>query len=276
MSAVSVPQFTRTTPLPNRTEWPTVAVAGCIAAGLVAVASFHHRLPVIVTLAILAVLGAWYGSLQHEVIHGHPTPSRLVNIGLAGAPLTLFVPFWVYRATHLGHHIDENLTDPLLDPESYYVGPDTWHQTNALHRRLLQARRTVLGRLLLGPVVTAYGVARYLWRDNSLIGRARMVRAIGGVVVVLLTVRAAGVPVWLYVVGFGYLGQSLSPGRSYGRSRRDRNEQYVLAAVVSQQQLPPHAPPVSRRVVVLHPRPAQVANVRCRRRGWRRALSWVR
>jgi fatty acid desaturase len=219
MSAVSVPQFTRTTPLPNRTEWPTVAVAGCIAAGLVAVASFHHRLPVIVTLAILAVLGAWYGSLQHEVIHGHPTPSRLVNIGLAGAPLTLFVPFWVYRATHLGHHIDENLTDPLLDPESYYVGPDTWHQTNALHRRLLQARRTVLGRLLLGPVVTAYGVARYLWRDNSLIGRARMVRAIGGVVVVLLTVRAAGVPVWLYVVGFGYLGQSLSLIRSFAEHR---------------------------------------------------------
>jgi fatty acid desaturase len=219
MTAVSVPQFPRTTPLPNRVEWPTVAVAGCIAAGLVGVASVHRHLPVVVTLVALAILGAWYGSLQHEVIHGHPTPWRLVNLALAGTPLGLVVPFWVYRDTHLVHHIDENLTDPLLDPESFYISPNTWHEANTLHRWLLMARRTLLGRMVLGPIVTVYGVARYMWRDGSPVGRLRIVRAATGAALVLLAVRATGMPVWVYVVGFSYLGQSLSMVRSFAEHR---------------------------------------------------------
>jgi fatty acid desaturase len=219
MSAVLVPQFPRTTPLPNRTEWPTVAVAGCIAAGLVAVVLFHERMPMALTVAVLSVLGAWYGSLQHEVIHGHPTRWHRVNLAFVVAPLGLVVPFWVYRESHLTHHIDENLTDPLLDPESYYVAPALWHEAGALHRSLLQVRRTLLGRLLLGPVVAAYGVARFMWRDNSVVGRLRFVRAVCGSALLLLVVRAAGVPVWMYVVGFGYFGQSLSQVRSFAEHR---------------------------------------------------------
>jgi fatty acid desaturase len=219
MSAVSVPQFPRTTPLPNRTEWPTVAVAGCIAAGLVTVALLHERVPMVLTVVALSVLGAWYSSLQHEVIHGHPTRWHWVNLALVVAPLGLVVPYWVYRDTHLSHHIDENLTDPLLDPESYYVAPALWHEANVVHRWLLQIRRTLLGRLVLGPIVAAYGVARYLLRDRSLPGRLRLVRAIAGSALVVLGVRAVGVPVWLWVVGFGYLGQSLALVRSFAEHR---------------------------------------------------------
>jgi fatty acid desaturase len=219
MSAVSVPQFPRTTPLPNRTEWPTVAVAGCIGAGLVGVVLFHRRVPVGITVAWLAILGAWYGSLQHEVIHGHPTRWRMVNLALASAPLALVVPFWVYRDTHLVHHIDENLTNPLLDPESYYIAPSTWQQANPLHRWLLRSRRTLLGRMVFGPIVTAFGVARYVCRDGSMRGRLRVVRAICGSVLVLAVVRASGIPVWMYVLGFGYLGQSLSLVRSFAEHR---------------------------------------------------------
>ena len=61
-------------------------------------------------VVILGVLAAWYGSLQHEVIHGHPTPWGRVNVALAAAPLdarraVLHVPRPPPRAPpHAGAH----------------------------------------------------------------------------------------------------------------------------------------------------------------------------
>jgi fatty acid desaturase len=200
-------------------EWPTLAVAGAIAIGFGGTIGSAHALPQPVVLALLAVLSAWYGSLQHEVIHGHPTPWRRLNHVLAVAPLGLIIPFWVYRQTHLVHHEDQNLTDPLLDPESYYVAPGTWERAGWVHRSLLKARRTLLGRIVLGPVVATYGVARYMARDRSLVGRLRIVRAILGIAVTLTAVQALGMPIWVYVLGAGYLGQSLSLVRSFAEHR---------------------------------------------------------
>jgi fatty acid desaturase len=202
-----------------RVDWPTIAVAGAIAVGLASLARLRAHIPLPIMLADLAVLGAWYGSLQHEVIHGHPTRWKWVNLTLAAAPLGLIVPFWVYRETHLVHHIDENLTDPLLDPESYYVAPQTWTGTNGVHRWFLQARRTLLGRMLFGPVVAGYGVAKYMLRDRSALGCFRIARAIVGAAAVLFAVRATGLPIWQFVLGFGYLGQSLSLVRSFAEHR---------------------------------------------------------
>ena len=69
--------------LPQRVEWPTVAVMGSIAAGFAAILRWHDHLPTAVVIGALAVLAAWYNSLQHEVIHGHPTPWRAVNTAMA-------------------------------------------------------------------------------------------------------------------------------------------------------------------------------------------------
>ena len=107
--------------VPTRVEWPTVAVWCTIAAGFAALLRWHDELPTVLVVAGFAVLAAWYNSLQHEVIHGHPTPSRRVNVAIASLPIGLVIPFGWYRSSHLAHHRDQHLTDPTLDPESFYV-----------------------------------------------------------------------------------------------------------------------------------------------------------
>jgi len=50
-------------------------------------------------------------SLQHEIIHGHPTRKRWLNNLIGQWPLALWLPFENYRHSHLAHHNDEVLLD---------------------------------------------------------------------------------------------------------------------------------------------------------------------
>ncbi len=176
-------------------EWPTVAVASAIAAGLAATLALHERLPAVVEIVVLGVLAAWYGSLQHEVIHGHPTRWPRVNTALAIVPLDLVVPFRSYRTLHVAHHQTPDLTDPDDDPESWYVTAETWASAGRVQRWYISATRTLLGRLVLGPPVVA---ARWLAAGvRNLRTPAAVVRAAGhvaAVVAVLLVVRVTSLP----------------------------------------------------------------------------------
>ena len=60
-------------------------------------------------------------SLQHEIIHGHPDALAPLN-ALIGQPgrSRCGCPTRSTAVTHLRHHNDSRLTDPLDDPESYY------------------------------------------------------------------------------------------------------------------------------------------------------------
>lgn len=200
-------------------EWPTIGVAMAIGAGFSGVLLGHRHLPVPITLALLAVLGAWYGSLQHEVIHGHPTPWRWVNVAFAMAPLGLFITFGRYRTSHLQHHRDVTLTDPLHDPESYYVSEEEWSRCGSVHRWFLHARRTLAGRMAFGPAVTLWRTVRDIAHPASGRDALRSLRSVAGVAAVLSVVRATGLPLWQYVVGAGYLAQSLSLVRSFAEHR---------------------------------------------------------
>src|SRR5260221_10391241 len=94
-----------------------------------------------------------HGSLQHEVIHGcFPTRWRALNVALIYPSLWLFLPYGLYRDSHLRHHRDERLTTPDEDPESWYVSAAEWARMGPFHRRLRQALNTLLGRLVLGPI----------------------------------------------------------------------------------------------------------------------------
>ena len=84
-------------PLGRRIEWPTIALAvviyGLWFLATLSGASCHGgRLP-----RLGAWIIAWQMNLQHEVIHGHPTPSRLVNEAIGVWPLSLWLPFSAYR-----------------------------------------------------------------------------------------------------------------------------------------------------------------------------------
>ena len=84
------------------------------------------RLPLWALTIVDAWTTAWHMSLQHEIIHGHPTRKRWINNLIGQWPLALWLPFENYRHSHLAHHNDERLTDPLDDPESYYWRQEDW------------------------------------------------------------------------------------------------------------------------------------------------------
>lgn len=157
--------------LPKRVEWPTLMVVALFALGLTSVVRFHDRMPVVSTLALLAVLGAWYGSLQHEVVHGHPTPWARLNVALVGTPLGLIFPFWLYRSDHLEHHATRELTDPISDPESAYLLEARWDATSSPIRALRRCNTTLIGRMAIGPAfVMADRTANSLGGSSTTIG----------------------------------------------------------------------------------------------------------
>ncbi len=206
---------------PRSVEWPTIAIAGSIAFGFAAMLTLGDRLPVPATILVLALLGAWYNSLQHEVIHGHPTPWERANRWLVLAPITVLFPFDRYRETHLAHHRDEILTDPELDPESYYVTEAAWTRRGPGARALLLGLQTLLGRMLLGPFV--YG-SRFWGRmltalpSDPAARRQAMthVLAVGGVLAVVVVAPLSLVE---YLVGTVWLGASVSFIRSFAEHR---------------------------------------------------------
>jgi fatty acid desaturase len=195
-----------------------VGVAVAIAAGFAVVLAGHESVPTPVVVGALALLGAWYNSLQHEVIHGHPTPWRIVNTALAAPPLGLVVPFGLYREIHLAHHRADPLTDPDLDPESFYVSPATWSRCGPVRRAGLRAMQTLAGRMVLGPPVSAVR-----WWGRIVSARnpaARIATHVSAVALILLGVRASGLAVWVYVVAVAWGGGALSLLRSFAEHRR--------------------------------------------------------
>lgn len=98
---------------------------------------------------------AQHSSLQHEMLHGHPFRNRHLNHALVFVPLGLIYPYIRFLDTHLAHHHDPVLTDPYDDPESNYQDPEVWARMGPLRRAFLRANNTLLGRMVLGPVLGA-------------------------------------------------------------------------------------------------------------------------
>ena len=198
-----------------------MAVAGAIAVGLGLTIAAAARIPLVVTLTVVAVLAAWFNSLQHEVIHGHPTPWRSVNTIIASVPVGLVFPFGEYRRTHLAHHAADVLTDPADDPESYYVSATEWEHSSRWRRRTTLALQTFGGRLVLGPPVYA---VRF-WRD--FLGRSRTDATVRHEFVLhvvlasslIFVVYCSPLPLAGYVLAASWGGASLSLVRSFAEHR---------------------------------------------------------
>jgi len=67
-------------------EWPTLALIVATYGSWLAITAFYGHLPLAVVAALGTVLVTLHGSLQHEIIHGHPTRSAIFN------RLTIVVP----------------------------------------------------------------------------------------------------------------------------------------------------------------------------------------
>ncbi len=207
------------------TDWPTLAVIAVFWTSLVALVLASAHLPTPLVVAALGILGCFYMSLQHEVIHGHPTRSRRLNWIMVGTPLGLLQPFSRYREAHLAHH-NSDITNPIDDPESFYVLAETWDRGGRLQRAILTANRTLAGRLLMGPLLL---VSRIVSQDLPLAARSAEVRLawvthVVGSGVVLTLVYESPLPVWVYLLGFVYIGTTLVSLRSFVEHKASADE----------------------------------------------------
>ncbi|MGH6947869.1 MAG: fatty acid desaturase [Kiloniellales bacterium] len=200
-------------------QWSTLAVAAAIYGGFGLTTFFHDALPWWVLAPLGGWLVAWHGSLQHEAVHGGPTPWPLVNRALVWPQPGLWLPYPLYVRLHLAHHDDQWLTDPDNDPESFYVRPETWERMSAPLRAVYWINNTLLGRVTLGPALV---VARYWWSEAKLIARGDYshtaawlwhLPAVGVVLVWALAV--CGLELWQYLLFFAYPGLSLTLVRSF-------------------------------------------------------------
>ncbi|MFS4582524.1 fatty acid desaturase [Phaeobacter sp. C3_T13_0] len=149
-----------------RVERGTLALMiGCYAAWLAALVILP-LVSVWLAVPVLACLITLHSSLCHEALHGHPFRSRVLNEALMFLPLNLAVPYGRFRDTHLAHHHDDRLTDPYDDPESNYLDPSYWRRQGRVVRVLLGFNNTLLGRMLLGPLL---GQIRFMAEDWRLI-----------------------------------------------------------------------------------------------------------
>jgi fatty acid desaturase len=178
---------------------------------------------------------AWHGSLQHEVIHGHPTRSRRINHALGWLPLSLWLPLGLYREEHLAHHRAAELTDPIADPESNYVTREAWLAAGPALRALWWIRSTLIGRMVIGPpwMIVKLGRAEVgrLWRGDARHLRHWLVHLAGVAVVLAWVVGVCGLPLWAYLLFFVYPGAALTLVRSFAE-HRPAAEQAARTAVV--------------------------------------------
>ncbi|HPQ96438.1 MAG: fatty acid desaturase [Thiothrix sp.] len=202
-------------------EWPTLALMVGVFAAYALLTLNHARLPGWLLFVGGGLVLALYSSLQHEVIHHHPTRSRCVNEALVWLPLSLWLPYAVYRETHLRHHRNENLTDPLLDPESYYLPAAAWQSLSRWQQCGYRLLNTMAGRLLAGavfiPLHFLWQAVRQLLQGDDTRRQVRLWgwHLLGVAVVVYWVTGVCRMPFWAYVGLFVYPGTMLSLLRSF-------------------------------------------------------------
>ncbi|WP_342321743.1 fatty acid desaturase [Kosakonia sp. BYX6] len=136
-----------------RSELPTWLVIVTVYGGWFTTLACWKTLGLLPASGLLILFTTWYLSVQHELIHGHPTRLPWFNQLLGVMPLAVWYPYGVYRDSHLAHHRTHLLTEPDDDPESYYFSTRHWQNLTRWQRRIIQLRNTFPGRLLLAPLL---------------------------------------------------------------------------------------------------------------------------
>lgn len=215
-------------------EWPSVLLVVIIHGGWAGLTLCAQAWPWWVVLAPGAWLTAWHMSLQHEVIHGHPTRLRWLNDGFGSLPLSPWLPYHRYRHSHLGHHAS-SLTDPLDDPESHYIGSADYAAAGRVRRWLLHANTTLLGRLAIGPALSIAtflaAEARLLAAGDRIVWRGWLLHLPGLALVLAWLVCVCHLSLLRYGLLFVYPGLSLSLLRSFAEHRAADHHDHRTAIV---------------------------------------------
>ncbi len=180
-----------------------------------------------VVCPLAALLVALQSSLQHEVLHGHPTRNGALNEALVYCSLSLFIPYRRFKSLHLRHHNNDRLTDPYDDPESFYLAWRDWRKLPAFLRFVLRLNNTLAGRLIIGPLVSLAGFygseIRMLRQGDMSVLRAWLHHAAGVTIVLVFVSAVGGMPLWLYVTCVAYPAMSLLMLRTFAEHRAHEN-----------------------------------------------------
>ena len=179
---------------------------------------------------------ALYSSISHELIHGHPTRSRCVNMAFGFIPLTLVYPIHLFRETHLKHHHDEDLTIPGIDPESFFHCPIKWQEKSRIARLYAWVNMTLSGRLLCSLPNTLVQVARYFIRDmryGNLTKRAIWIVHFALVILVCAMVVELGwMPLEVYLL-CAWIGHMIIAFRAFFEHRPAQHPSHRIVIVRS-------------------------------------------
>ena len=219
--------FRERLPAASSIEWPTWLLLIATYTSWIGLTLNWALFPAWILWLLAGYTIALHSSLQHEIIHGHPTRSRRLNLALGWPPLTLWLPVELYLENHTRHHENE-LTLPGRDPESFYLAPARWQSLKGWQQNLLLFNNTFAGRMLVGPWL-AIGQA---WRDELRLLRDGEYRhagillrhALSVAIICWWLVAVCGMPLYLYLLIFVWPGTSMMMIRSFLEHRYDPDE----------------------------------------------------
>jgi fatty acid desaturase len=215
-------------------ELPTLLLLVGVYGGWLAITYVYSRWPLAIVVPIAVLLITLHSSLQHEIVHGHPTRWNGFNRLLGVIPLSLWLPYQRYRQTHLAHHVDRRLTDPMDDPESYYWTAEQWAQLSPISRALVRFQQTLAGRLTIGPF---WSIGRFLRAECHAVLRnehsARTIwleHLLWCVPVILWLKLVCGMPLWLYLLAMVIPAHAIQLIRSFAehRARAEARERIAI------------------------------------------------
>lgn len=217
----------------TRIEWPTLMLFVLTYGGWLLVSALHTQLPTTLTVVLLVFFVTLHSSLQHEVIHGHPTPWPMLNNAFAFPALGLAYAFRRYELLHLQHHRNWLITDPLEDSESYFFPRAHWLSFSSLVKRLLNFNNSLVGRLLIGPAIMLVRMlpSEYALAKTCTDTRNSWLWHLLSVALVVIWLVAVEFSILLYVIAVAYPALSVLMLRSYSEHLPEENIEYRSAII---------------------------------------------
>lgn len=214
-------------------EWQTWLLIAIIYSSWISLVVYFDQTPIWLSTPLLIVVGAWYMSLQHELLHGHPTKKRWLNQLFGIMPLAVWYPYIIYRDSHIQHHIDEDLTKPDIDAESNYLAPHQFARLNPIHQFFRLALRTSLGRFTLGPSWAIFSLLKATLQEFAKGNFKNLLTWIVHLILLVITLftiqKYAQIPAWYYVGVIAYFTLGLAMMRSFYEHRPAVNPQDRIA-----------------------------------------------
>ena len=216
-------------------EWKTLGVIVAVYGLTVLTVMRYDVLTPWLAIPMLAVLGAWHLSMQHELLHGHPFRNQFINDAIGSIPVTLWNPYLAFKKDHHEHH-KSDLTNPELDNESYYVSQQQWDNAGPIRRAAWTANRTILFRMFVWTIVSTISYVTLVLKRaarNEQGDRLAVVLHVIGVVAVVYLVSLSSMPLWQFALGTVYGGRILNAIRPFPEHKYQNGVETKTAMIMA-------------------------------------------